>query len=105
MSSQLNTLDHELMRILLSASGGLSFAVLVRLSRQSRSRVYRSINKLVGRAFVSRRVKCGAKPLYFAISHSSYFPPVHDVSGGVFSWDDAELAVLVAECEEKFLTN
>lgn len=105
MSSQINTLDHELMGILLSARGGLSIAALVRLSKQSRKAMERSINKLVERGFVSRRVKSGAKPLYSAIVHSSYFPPVHDVKGGFFSWDDEALAALVAECEKKFLTN
>ena len=105
MSSQLNTLDHEIMSLFLKGPKQISFDDLVRGSNATKYKVKMSVNKLMELGFV-RRVEYGAESFYSFVLDCSYFPPLRvvdksDGDGGVFSYDDPELAALVAHCEKR----
>ena len=105
MSSQLNTLDHTVMGILLKSDKGLSIPTIAVLSESPKHNVRNSLFKLMDLGFVVRRVGCGAFPLYSAVIDCPYFPPVAAVTSRVFSFENPELKTLVAQCDEQLLTN
>ncbi|MBJ7539864.1 hypothetical protein [Marinomonas transparens] len=101
MSSQLSTLDHLVMGLLLK-SDRLSIPTLSKLSESPKARVRNSLFKLMDHGYVVRRAECGALPLYSAVLDCSYFPPVAYVAErGVLSMDDEELAELVARVDRQ----
>lgn len=105
MSSQLNTLDHEIMSLFLKGPKQISFDDLVRGSNATKYKVKMSVNKLMSLGFVLCWFGCGAETFYSFVLDCSYFPPLRVVDkaggdGGAFSYDDPELAALVTECNK-----
>lgn len=102
MSSQINTLDHMVMGILLKSSRALSTPTISALSESPKAKVRDSLFKLMDLGFVVRRVDCGALPLYTAVVDCPYFPPVAFVAERAFlAFDDAEFSQLVADVEKR----
>lgn len=102
MPSQLNTLDHEVMRILTVECRDASVEDLVGLAQSTKQKVSKSLAKLMELNFVSRRVECDALPLYRLVLDCPYFPPLVQWKGRTLSYDEEELGQLVAECEKQF---
>lgn len=102
MSSQLNTLDHAIMKILIKSSVGLSVRDLSRGSKATKKKALKSVEKLMEFGFVSRRVDVGAEPLFSIVLDCLYFPPVAVVTERVFSYDDPELKSLVDNVTSRF---